>query len=221
VYEPFSDDARRVMQLANREAQRLNHEYIGTEHLLLGILKERPCGGARVLKQLRLDLDKLQQKVEQIIVRGTDATPLGRLPETPRAKKVVEYAILEARNLGHHEVGSEHLLLGLFREEEGVAGVVLRYQGLQLEELRNEVRGYCQAEQVRRPKPEPAPLSSLPPEVQDKIRELDSQIEQLNREKVAAVDGSDFEKAALLRDRSDRLRKQRQNIIREAQGGQQ
>jgi ATP-dependent Clp protease ATP-binding subunit ClpC len=218
VHEAFAEDARRVMQLANQEAQRLNHEYIGTEHFLLGILKERPCGGARILKQLRLDLEKLQRKVEQTIVRGSEAVSLGRLPETPRTKKVIEYATLEARNLGHNEIGSEHLLLGLLREEEGVAGVVLRYQGLQLEEVRNEVRGYRQAEQTRRPKPDSVPLESLPPEVQQKVRELDAQIEQLNRDKVAAVDASDFEKAAMLRDRSDRLRKERQRIIRDAQG---
>jgi ATP-dependent Clp protease ATP-binding subunit ClpA len=218
MYEAFSNDARRVMELANQEAHRLNHEYIGTEHLLLGILKDHACGGARVLKQLRFDLAKLQQKVEQVTVRGPDVTLLGRLPETPRTKKVIEYAILEAQNFGHNEVGSEHLLLGLFRDEEGVAGVVLRYQGLELEELRNQVGGYIQAERARKPKLDTTPSSSLPAEIQEKIRELDAQIEQLNREKIEAVDASDFEKAALLRDRSDRLRKQRQDIIRKAQG---
>ena len=139
MFERFTDRARKVMALANQEAQRFNHEYIGTEHILLGLVKEG-CGvGANVLKNLDVDLRKVRLEVEKLVKSGPDMVTMGKLPQTPRAKKVIEYAIEEARNLNHNYVGTEHLLLGLLREHDGVAAQVLMNLGLKLEEVREEV----------------------------------------------------------------------------------
>ncbi len=127
------------MALANQEAQRFNHEYIGTEHVLLGLVKEGSGVGANVLKNLDVDLRKVRLEVEKLVKSGPDMVTMGKLPQTPRAKKVIEYAIEEARNLNHNYVGTEHLLLGLLREHEGVAAQVLMNLGLKLEEVREEV----------------------------------------------------------------------------------
>ncbi len=139
MFERFTDRARKVMALANQEAQRLNHEYIGTEHILLGLVKEGSGVGATVLKQLDVDLRKVRLEVEKLVKSGPDMVTMGRLPQTPRAKKVIEYAIEEARSLGHNYVGTEHLLLGLLREQDGVAAQVLVNLGLKLEDVRDEV----------------------------------------------------------------------------------
>ncbi len=139
MYERFTDRARKVMQLANQEAQRFNHEYIGTEHILLGLVKEGSGVAANVLKNLDIDLRKVRFTVEKIVQLGPDMVTMGKLPQTPRAKKVIEYSIEEARNLNHNYVGTEHLLLGLLREQEGVAAQVLMNLGLKLEEVREEV----------------------------------------------------------------------------------
>ncbi len=139
MFERFTDRARKVMALANQEAQRFNHEYIGTEHILLGLVKEGSGVGANVLKNLDVDLRKVRLEVEKLVKSGPDMVTMGKLPQTPRAKKVIEYAIEEARNLNHNYVGTEHLLLGLLREHEGVAAQVLMNLGLKLEEVREEV----------------------------------------------------------------------------------
>src|SRR5215204_3455815 len=141
MYERFTDRARKVMQLANQEAQRFNHEYIGTEHVLLGLVKEGSGVAANVLKNLDIDLRKIRLEVEKIVQHGPggEQVVMGRLPHTPRAKKVIEYSIEEARNLNHNYVGTEHLLLGLLREQEGVAAQVLQNLGLRLEDVREEV----------------------------------------------------------------------------------
>jgi ATP-dependent Clp protease ATP-binding subunit ClpC len=141
MYERFTDRARKVMQLANQEAQRFNHEYIGTEHILLGLVKEGSGVAANVLKNLDVDLRKIRLEVEKIVQTGPggDQVVLGKLPHTPRAKKVIEYSVEEARNLNHNYVGTEHLLLGLLREQEGVAAQVLMNLGLKLEDVREEV----------------------------------------------------------------------------------
>ena len=139
MYERFTDRARKVMQLANQEAQRFNHEYIGTEHILLGLVKEGSGVAANVLKNLEVDLRKIRLEVEKIVQSGPDMVTMGKLPQTPRAKKVIEYAMEEARNLNHNYVGTEHLLLGLLREQEGVAAQVLMNLGLKLEDVRDEV----------------------------------------------------------------------------------
>lgn len=139
MYERFTDRARKVMQLANQEAQRFNHEYIGTEHILLGLVKEGSGVAANVLKNLDIDLRKIRLEVEKLVQSGPDMVTMGKLPQTPRAKKVIEYAMEEARNLNHNYVGTEHILLGLLREQEGVAAQVLMNLGLKLEEVREEV----------------------------------------------------------------------------------
>src|SRR5271163_886402 len=139
MFERFTDRARKVMALANQEAQRFNHEYIGTEHILLGLVKEGSGVGANVLKNLDVDLRKVRLEVEKLVKSGPDMVTMGKLPQTPRAKKVIEYAIEEARNLNHNYVGTEHLLLGLLREHDGVAAQVLMNLALKLEEVREEV----------------------------------------------------------------------------------
>ncbi|VAX39457.1 ATP-dependent Clp protease, ATP-binding subunit ClpC [hydrothermal vent metagenome] len=139
MYERFTDRARKVMQLANQEAQRFSHEYIGTEHILLGLVKEGSGVAANVLKNLDVDLRKIRMEVENIVQSGPDTVTMGKLPQTPRAKKVIEYAMEEARNLSHNYVGTEHLLLGLLREQEGVAAQVLMNLGLKLDDVRDEV----------------------------------------------------------------------------------
>ncbi len=139
MFERFTDRARKVMALANQEAQRFNHEYIGTEHILLGLVKEGSGVGARVLMNLDVDLRKVRLEVEKLVKSGPDMVTMGKLPQTPRAKKVIEYAIEEARSLNHNYVGTEHLLLGLLREQEGVAAQVLMNLGLKLEDVREGV----------------------------------------------------------------------------------
>jgi ATP-dependent Clp protease ATP-binding subunit ClpA len=140
MYELFTDRARKVMQLANQEAQRFNHEYVGTEHILLGLVKESSGVGGTVLRNLGVDLRKIRLEVEKVVpTTPNDEQATGRLPHTPRAKKVIEYSIEEARNLNHNHVGTEHLLLGLLREQEGVAAQVLRNLGLKLEDVREEI----------------------------------------------------------------------------------
>ncbi len=139
MFERFTDRARKVMALANQEAQRFNHEYIGTEHILLGLVKEGSGVGATVLKNLDVDIKKLRLEVEKLVKSGPDMVTMGKLPQTPRAKKVIEYAIEEARALNHNYVGTEHILLGLLRESEGIAAQVLMNLGLKLEDVRQEV----------------------------------------------------------------------------------
>src|ERR1700677_3424008 len=139
MYERFTDRARKVMQRANQEAQRFNHEYIGAEHVLLGLVKEGSGVAANVLKNLDVDLRKIRLEVEKLVQSGPDMVTMGKLPQTPRAKKVIEYSMEEARNLNHNYVGTEHILLGLLREQEGVAAQVLMNLGLKLEEVREEV----------------------------------------------------------------------------------
>ncbi len=127
------------MQLANQAAQRFNHEYIGTEHLLLGLVREG-CGvGANVLKNLDIDLWKIRLEVDKCVHSGPDMLTMGKRPLTPKAKKVIEYSIEESRNLNHNYVGTEHLLLGLLREQEGIADHVLLSLGLKPEDVREEI----------------------------------------------------------------------------------
>ncbi len=136
-FEKFSERARRVLSLAQEEAQRFNHNYIGTEHILLGLARETEGVAARVLSNLGVELSKVRSAVEFIIGRGEKAVP-GEIGLTPRAKKVIELAVDEARRLNHSYIGTEHLLIGLMREGEGVAAGVLESLGVTLEKARNE-----------------------------------------------------------------------------------
>ncbi len=136
-FEKFSERARRVLSLAQEEAQRFNHNYIGTEHILLGLVRETEGVAARVLSGLGVDLTKVRSAVEFIIGRGEKPTQ-GEIGLTPRAKKVVELAVDEARRMNHTYIGTEHLLIGLLREGEGVAAGVLESLGVTLEKVRAE-----------------------------------------------------------------------------------
>ena len=136
-FEKFSERARRVLSLAQEEAQRFNHNYIGTEHILLGLVRETEGVAARVLSGLGVDLSKVRSAVEFIIGRGEKPTQ-GEIGLTPRAKKVVELAVDEARRMNHTYIGTEHLLIGLLREGEGVAAGVLESLGVSLEKVRAE-----------------------------------------------------------------------------------
>lgn len=138
-YERFTDRARKVMQFAHQEALRFNHEYVGTEHILLGLIKEGTGVAANILKKLGIDLRAMRLEVEKLVSSGPDLVTMGRLPQTPRAKKAVEYAIQEARRLKHNYVGTEHLLLGLLKEHDGVAAQVLMNLGHKLGDVREEV----------------------------------------------------------------------------------
>jgi hypothetical protein len=139
VYERLTDRARKVMQLANQEAQRFNHQYIGSEHILLGLVKEGAGVAASVLKNLGVDLRKVRLEVEKIAQPGPDRITLGKLPLMPRAKKIIDYSIEEARDLKHIYVGTEHILLGLIRDEEGMAFAILTKLGLTVERLREGI----------------------------------------------------------------------------------
>src|SRR5712692_5249294 len=130
--------ARMVMQFAQEEAQRLQHNYIGTEHLLLGLLREREGVAGKVLTSMRIDLDQARQAVEGIVSRG-DHLVSGEIRLTPRAKKVVELAVDEARRLHHSYLGTEHLLLGLLGEGQGIGAGVLESFGLSLQEVRAHI----------------------------------------------------------------------------------
>jgi ATP-dependent Clp protease ATP-binding subunit ClpC len=139
MFDRFTDRARKVMGLARQEAQRFNHDYIGTEHILLGLVQEGSGVAASVLKNLDIDLKKIRHEVEKLVSSGTTMVTMGQLPFTPRAKKVLELSLEEASNLGHTYIGTEHLLLGLIRENEGIAAQVLRNLKVKLEDVRDEV----------------------------------------------------------------------------------
>lgn len=178
MYERFTDRARKVMQLANQEAMRFNHEYIGTEHVLLGLVKEGSGVASHVLKNLDVDLRKVRLEVEKQVQSGPDMITMGKLPQTPRAKKIIEYSMEEARLLNHNYVGTEHILLGLVREEEGIAGNILSSLGVERDDVREEILnllGHGEKEQKTR-------LSSVEMSIRD------------------AVANQDFETAANLRD---------------------
>lgn len=139
MFDRFTERARKVMGFARREAQRFHHEYIGTEHILLGLIQEGQGVAANVLKSMAVDLEKIRREIEKIVKAGPALEPSVQIPFTPRAKKVVELALEEAGNLGHNYIGTEHLLLALLREQEGIAAHVLRALGVRLDEVREEV----------------------------------------------------------------------------------
>ena len=139
MYDRFTDRARKVMQLANQETQRFNHEYIGTEHILLGLVKEGTGVAALVLKSFDVDLRKIELEVDKLVERGPERAITVKLPQAPGATRIVLYAVEEARKLDHSFVGTEHLILGLLRVKEGVACKVLTRLGLELNETRHKV----------------------------------------------------------------------------------
>src|SRR6059036_175901 len=138
-FDRFNDRAKRVLALAQDEAIRFNHNYIGVEHLLLGLVREGEGAAAKALASLGVELSKLRTAVEFTIGRGDSTTSPSQITLAPRTKKVIENAIDEARMLGHSHVGTEHLLLGIVREGEGVASGVLESLGVSLEQVRHQV----------------------------------------------------------------------------------
>ena len=213
MYERFTDRARKVLQLANQEAQRLGHEYLGTDHILLGLVKEGSGVAAQVLKNLGVQLQAIAAEVEKLVARGRGSL-MRKLPQTPRAKKVIEYAMEESRNFGHNYVGSEHILLGLLREEQGDAAQVLMNFGVQLEKVRAEIVA------ILGPATPPSPPSfrttwyssdSTPPlrqlgdDEKIHVRQLAEELAPLQRAKEDAVASHNFEQACQLRDRQDQI----------------
>ncbi len=154
-FDRFTKRARRVLTLAQEEAQRFKHNYIGTEHLLLGLIREGEGVAAQVLSNLGIEVEQVRQAVEAIIGRG-ERVVFGEIAITPRAKKVIEMAVDEARRLQHRFVGTEHLLLGLIREGEGIAAGVLESLGLQLEQVRAET---VRVLRQRQPEQEETPIA--------------------------------------------------------------
>jgi len=230
MYERFTDRARKVMQLANQEAQRFNHEYVGTEHILLGLVKEGSGVAANVLKNLDIDLRKIRLEVEKIVQYGPAQPPqpstirkvLGFAwgkypdrspPETPRAKKVIEYAIAESRILNHNYVGTEHLLLGSLREQEGVAAQILMNLGLKLEDVREEVLNLLGHEMpmVRgeapagAPQPDAVPCPPVPL-TEEELRVIRDRVRRLDELKQQFVAEQDFVQAVRCRDEAEALK---------------
>src|SRR5438874_1951176 len=138
MFERFTEGARQVVVLATDEARGLRHNYIGTEHLLLGLLREEEGLAARALESLKISQDEVRAQVARIVGVGDDVTT-GQIPFTPRGKKVLELAMREALSLGHRYIGTEHILLGVARENEGVAARIMLDFGVDAERIRNEV----------------------------------------------------------------------------------
>ena len=224
MFERFTDRARRVVVLAQEEARMLNHNYIGTEHILLGLIHEGEGVAAKALESLGISLDAVRQQVEEIIGRGQQAPP-GHIQFTPRAKKVLELSLREAKALGHNYIGTEHILLGLIREGSGVAAQVLVKLGADLNRARQQVvqllHGY-HGEDVTGEGP-PLPDDALTrvdsldrrlaaierwvglrPDLDD-LDDLDQEIGRVRREKEAAIDRQDFEASVGLRDQEKQL----------------
>jgi ATP-dependent Clp protease ATP-binding subunit ClpA len=205
VFERFTDRARRAVVLAQEEARLLNHNYVGTEHLLLGLIHEGEGVAAKALESLGISLQAVRTEVEEIIGQGQSA-PTGHIPFTPRAKKVLELSLREAKQLDHDYIGTEHILLGLIREGEGVAAQVLVKLGASLDRVRQQViqllggyTGEGAAEQAG------APTRLVRMTVPAELREGEEQLAQVRRAKEAAIDRGDFEQAAGLRDKERQL----------------
>src|SRR5919198_995024 len=161
MFERFTDRARRVVVLAQEEARMLNHNYIGTEHILLGLIHEGEGVAAKALESLGISLDAVRQQVEEIIGQGQQA-PSGHIPFTPRAKKVLELSLREALQLGHNYIGTEHILLGLIREGEGVAAQVLVKLGADLNRVRQQVIQLLSGYQGKEPATAGGPQEGTP-----------------------------------------------------------
>src|SRR5881398_689817 len=167
----FTDRVRRVLQMAREEAARLHHEYVGTEHILLGLIREGEGVGATVLQNLSVEMDDIQGRIEETVKRGQSGRTIGPdLPYTSRAKKVLELAMSEARELNHSYVGTEHLLLGLLREEKGIAAQVLTDAGVNLEQARAETLRLLGSEMPSGPAPSGAGAQAPSPKSEKKSK---------------------------------------------------
>jgi len=196
MFDRFSERARKVISFSRTEALRFNLDYIGTEHILLGLVKEGSGIGANVLMNLDVDLVKVRVRIEKLIKPAPGPAPGGQLPFTPRAKKALEFSIDEARSLGHNYIGTEHLLLGLLREKEGWAAQVLTKLGLTLEDARREVVEFLShdlqpASESQSP-PEPAPPVPQPlvaPFLEKLLARKDLSAAESSKLMAAVIDG--------------------------------
>ena len=224
MFERFTERARQVVVLAQEEARMLSHNYIGTEHILLGLLREGHGVGARALESLGISVEAARQQILEMIGRGEQA-PSGHIPFTPRAKKVLELSLSEAMQLGHNYIGTEHILLGLIREGDGVAAQVLVNLGADLNRTRQQVIQLLQGHQGQEPAPSGTGEGSRPradvPQADSLVRrlatierwvgiradldDLDQEIARVRREKEAAVDRQDYAAAAELRNQEKQL----------------
>ena len=211
--DKFTERARKVLSLAQEEARRFQHDYIGTEHLLLGLVREGEGVAAKVLSNLGVELKEVRDAVEFIVGRG-DRIVLGEIGLTPRAKEVIELAVDEARRLNHHYIGTEHLLLGLVREGEGIAVGALERLGVSLEQVRTETiqalsqSGLSQTMQV------PPQLKAVQMEVEGlkQLKDALQALEAILREKEVAIQRQEYELVAA--ELHDREVKQRDLIAR-------
>ncbi len=247
MFERFTDRARRIVVLAQEEARMLNHDYIGTEHLLLGLIHEGEGVAAKALVSLGISLEAVRQQVEETIGHGQPQhSKSGHIPFTPRAKKVLELSLRESQRLNHNYIGTEHILLGLIREGEGVGARVLMALGADVDRVRHAViellhgnPGEKRASRAGRRLPDfiddivdrldliagrlaaiERRLGIEPEPLTSELREYDAQIAGLRREKEVAIDAQDFTKAAALRDKEKELLARRlakrQELRREA-----
>jgi ATP-dependent Clp protease ATP-binding subunit ClpA len=246
MFERFTDQARRVVVVAQEESRKLGHDYIGTEHILLGILGAGESVAVQALASLGVSLEAAREQVEEIVGRGSHEVS-GHIPFTPRAKKVLELSLREAIQLGHNYIGTEHILLGLIREGEGVAAQVLTRLGADLNRTRQQViqllhgpQGAETVAEYNRPLRRPGgpggldairdrldtiagqlaaivsrlgiggeAASTAPAPRPAALRQLDERIARIGREKQAAIDAQDFERAVTLRDEEQELLRQR------------
>ena len=229
MFERFTDRARRVVVLAQEEARTLNHDYVGTEHILLALIREGGGVAAQALESLGITEEAARQQVEEITGRGEPGPQRGHLPLTPRAKKTLQLSLREAIALGHAYIGTEHILLGLVREDDGVAMRVLNGLGVDPNGVRQQVIQLVSARRVQQ-EPETGRaagrgkrkllselrgrldsmdwrLSVLEQRVgtSPDLGQLDQEISQVRSDKESAIEAQDFEHAAVLRDREQRL----------------
>ena len=229
MLERFTDRAQRVVKLAEEEARMLDHNYIGTEHILLGLLREGEGVAAKALESLGISPQAVREQVEEIIGRGQQA-PFDVIPFTPRSKKVLELSLRESQQLGHNYIGTEHILLGLIREGDGVAAQVLVKLGADLNRVRQQVIQLIAAQQQpgHLPPREGVPVTEVQARldaiegrlaaidgllaaveqrvgIRPDTMDLDEQIDRVRGERQAAADVQEYERAALLRDREKEL----------------
>jgi ATP-dependent Clp protease ATP-binding subunit ClpC len=176
MFERFTDRARRVVVLAQDEARGLNHNWIGTEHLLLAVIREGQGVGAKALEAMQISLDAARQQVESIIGRGQEPVGDGHIAFTPRAKKVLELSLREALQIGHNYIGTEHILLGLIREGDGVAAQVLVNLGSDLNRARQQVIQLLHGHQGTRPA-----LSTIGEELGDRLASMAARLAVIER----------------------------------------
>jgi ATP-dependent Clp protease ATP-binding subunit ClpA len=232
MFERFTDGARRVVVMAQEEARMLNHNYIGTEHILVGLVRDDDGVAGEGLESLGISVEAVRQQVEEIVGKGEQA-PSGHVPFTPRAKKVLELSLREALQLGHDYIGTGHILLGLIREGDGVAAQVLVRLGADLNQMRQQViqrlhrfPGEDEPESIRAVQ-RPGLLSRIDAielrlsileqrvGIRPALQELDREIAQVRRDKEAAIEAQDFENTAALGDRERQLQNDRTALQRE------